>query len=78
MKIFSQLMLIVVGLGVILAGFQLLFQHETNELAFQNNLLAVFKTEYHWRTIGIAYGGIAAVVVGAAMMAVSAIVARLD
>jgi uncharacterized membrane protein YdfJ with MMPL/SSD domain len=77
MRVFSQLMLMAVGLGVIYAGFQLLFQHETNELAFQNNLLAVFKTEYHWRAIGAAYGGTAAVIVGAAMMVVAAFLARL-
>ncbi|CUU22211.1 ABC-type multidrug transport system permease subunit [Bradyrhizobium sp. JR7.2] len=77
MKLFSQIMLIVVGLGVIYFGCNLLFQHETNEFAFQKNLLATFQTEYHWRSIGVAYGGIATVIVGAAMMAVAAIVARL-
>lgn len=35
MKLFSQIMLIVVGLGVIYFGCNLLFQHETNEFAFQ-------------------------------------------
>jgi hypothetical protein len=77
MKTFSQIALIVVGLGVIYFGGHLLLQREMNEFAFQKDLLATFKADYHWRSMGVAYGGIAAVIVGAVMMAVAAIVARL-
>jgi drug/metabolite transporter (DMT)-like permease len=77
MKRFSQAALMVVGFGVIVAGVLLIFRHEDYEVAFQNHLLSEFHGDYHWRSIGNAYTGIGAIVVGALMMAVSAVVARL-
>jgi hypothetical protein len=76
MRPLSQIALIAAGVGVIIAGCVLMFNHQSQQAAFQNSLLAMFKTEYHWRSIGDAYTGIAAVAVGAGMMAVGAIVAR--
>lgn len=76
MKRFSQFALMAVGLGVIITGLWLMHEHQANEFDFQKRLLNYMTTEYHWRSIGVAYGGIAAVVVGAVMMAVAAIVAR--
>lgn len=77
MKPFLQFTLMIVGFGVIVTGLVLMFDHQAKEFAFQNSLLSYMKTEYHWRSIGVAYGGIAAIAVGAAMMAVAAIVARI-
>jgi hypothetical protein len=76
MKEYSQAALLVVGIGVIGAGFTLMFLHQSNEFEFQKSLLAVFRTDFHWRSIGTPYGGIAAVIVGAVMVAVAAITAR--
>jgi hypothetical protein len=77
MKRFSQAALMLVGFGVIVAGVVLMFKHQEYEVAFQNHLLSEFHGDYHWRSIGDAYTGIGAIVVGASMMAVSAVVARL-
>ena len=76
MKVISQSVLLVVGIGVIYGGFQVMCQHQAREFEFQNSLLKVFQTGYHLQPIDVPYGGIAAVVVGAVMIAVAAIVAR--
>ena len=80
MKVFSQIVLILVGLGVIYAGFNLLFDYQREQFAFENRLLTVYNTDFHWHqwlSTGDAYIGVAAVAVGAAMMVVAAITARL-
>jgi hypothetical protein len=74
-KPLSQITLMAVGLGVIVVGLVLMFKHQSQQVMFQNNLLAVLKTDYHWLSIGDTYTGIAVVAVGAVMMAISAIVA---
>ncbi|MCP3440389.1 hypothetical protein [Bradyrhizobium sp. CCGUVB14] len=76
MKITAQVALMIMGIAVIVVGVVLMFRHQSQEAMFQDHLLAVFNTDYHWRSIGDAYSGIAAVAVGAVMMAVSALAAR--
>ena len=78
MKVFSQIVLLLVGIGVIYAGFEVLLQHQASEFEFWKCLLAVFQTGYHLQAIDVPYGGIVAVIVGAVMIAIAAIVARLN
>ena len=78
MKVFSQIVLLFVGIGVIYAGFEVLRQHQASEFEFQKSLLNVFQTGYHLQAIDVPYGGIAAVVVGAVMIVIAAIVARFN
>jgi drug/metabolite transporter (DMT)-like permease len=65
-----------VGIVVIVVGVVLMFMHQHYEADFQNHLLERFGRDYHWRSIGDTYTGLGAVVVGALMMAVSALAFR--
>lgn len=76
MKLWSQIALVIVGISVIIVGVVLMFKHQAYENAFQHHLLAAFGHDYHWRSVGDAYTGIAAVTVGALMMTAAAIMAR--
>jgi multisubunit Na+/H+ antiporter MnhB subunit len=76
MKEFSQGALLAAGVGVIVAGLVLMFMHQNHEVAFQLHLLDKYNDNYHWRSVGDAYFGVSAIVVGGVMMAAAAIVAR--
>ena len=76
MKQFSQGALLAAGVGLIVAGLVLMFTHQSQEVAFQNHLLDKYNDNYHWRSVGDAYFGISAIIVGGVMMAVAAVVAR--
>ena len=76
MKEFSQGAVLVAEIGLIVAGVVLMFMHQSYEATFQGYLLHEFHDNYHWRSFGDAYYGVSAIVVGAVMMAVAAIVAR--
>ncbi len=76
MRRFAEGALLVVGFGVIIIGIMLMFKHQEYEANFQNHLLSEFHNEYHWRSVGDTYTGVSAIVVGALMMAVSAVTAR--
>ena len=76
MKGFSQGALLGAGVVLIIVGVVLMFTHQTQEVAFQHHLLDKYNDNYHWRSVGDAYFGVSAVVVGGVMMAVAAIVAR--
>ena len=76
MKEFSQGAVLVAGIGLVVAGVVLMFTHQSYEATFQGYLLYEFHDNYHWRSVGDAYFGVSAIVVGGVMMAVAAIVAR--
>jgi ABC-type phosphate transport system permease subunit len=76
MKSFYHIALMIVGFGVVVTGLVLMFRHQSQQAMFQDHLLATFKTDYHWRSIGDTYAGIAALAIGAVMMSIGAIVAR--
>jgi hypothetical protein len=77
---FLQVTLAVIGIGVIAAGLTLIFIHEQDELGFQVLLLwkSASADDYHWRSIGNSYAGIAAVAIGSLMMAVAAVIAGVS
>jgi drug/metabolite transporter (DMT)-like permease len=76
MKQVPAVALLLVGIGVIVVGVVLMFKHQQYEADFQNHLLSEFHGDYRWRSIGDDHAGLGAVVVGALMMTVSAVVAR--
>lgn len=76
MKGFSQGALLGAGVVLIIVGVVLMFTHQNHEVAFQNHLLDKYNDNYHWRSVGDAYFGVSAIVVGGVMMAVAAVVAR--
>jgi drug/metabolite transporter (DMT)-like permease len=69
-------LLLVAGIGVIVIGVILMFTHQSHEVEFQQALLAKFGSDYHWRSVGDTFTGVAALVVGALMMAVAALAPR--
>lgn len=78
MKQISQAVLLVAGIGAIVAGVALMFRRLALEAAFQDHLLAEFHQDYHWRSIGDSYdelGGLGTVIVGALMMIAAAVTA---
>jgi drug/metabolite transporter (DMT)-like permease len=76
MKGFSLGALLGTGAVLILVGVVLMFTHQNHEVAFQLRLLDKYNDNYHWRSVGDAYFGVSAIIVGGVMMAVTAIVAR--
>jgi drug/metabolite transporter (DMT)-like permease len=76
MKYVPAAALLLVGIAVIGVGIVLMFKHQQYEADFQNHLLSEFHGDYRWRSIGDDHAGLGAVVVGAVMMAVSAMLAR--
>jgi hypothetical protein len=74
MKRFPEAAVLIVGLGLIVAGVVLMFVHQHDEFDFQIALLKEFHDTYHWRSFGGAYSGVSSIVVGALMMVASAIV----
>ena len=76
MKRLAEGALLGVGFCVIVVGLVLMFKHQILQAKFQNHLLSVFNADYKWHSIGEDYAGVATAIVGALMMAFSAVVAR--
>lgn len=73
MKRLSEFALLAGGVALMVVGGVLMFMHQYYETNFQAKLLETFGQEYHWRPMGDASFGVSAIVVGALMVAVSAI-----
>jgi uncharacterized protein YjeT (DUF2065 family) len=78
MRQYSEAALLVAGIALVVVGAVLMFMHQDHEANFQQHLLDKFGPDYHWRSVGGAYFGLGAIIVGAFLMTASALVGLLN
>jgi uncharacterized protein YjeT (DUF2065 family) len=78
MRQYSEAALLVAGIALVVVGAVLMFMHQDYEANFQQHLLDKFGPDYHWRSVGGAYFGLGAIIVGAFLMTASALVGLLN
>jgi hypothetical protein len=71
-------LLLLCGLGVVIAGLVFVFAHQCLEFVFQCYAVSQLKADYHWRSYGdyiSGVGGIVVLVIGAIMMVLATFLA---